>query len=141
MKSLTLFIESKIQEVYQEKQRLEKELNSLGKTDSDIIKGGEINSKLFWLGKMSGKLKDDMEEYRALTEQINIIAVNPKSGGIDKYFQDLEKWENSFYCNECGSDKVTDFSYSRTVSNGEVHACKNCKTETVVSEKPNEDKY
>jgi hypothetical protein len=63
------------------------------------------------------------------------------TGGIDKYFEDLEKWENSFYCNECGCDKITDFAYDRTVSNGEVWHCKHCKTETIVDNKPNEDRY
>lgn len=55
------------------------------------------------------------------------------------YFEDLEKWENSFYCNECGCDDVTGFIYDRTVANGEVWHCKRCKIETIVSDKPNED--
>lgn len=59
----------------------------------------------------------------------------------NSYFEDLEKWENEFYCNECGCDKVTGFYYDRTVANGEVWICKNCKTEDLVSEKPNEDNY
>ena len=61
--------------------------------------------------------------------------------GIDEYFDDLEKWEESFYCNECGYDKITDFAYDRTVANGEVWYCKHCKTETVAGNKPNEDRY
>jgi len=68
-----------------------------------------------------------------VTDAKNIIGKN--------YFDDLEKWENSFYCNECGCDKITDFAYDRTVSNGEVWHCKHCKTETNVSDKPNEDNY
>lgn len=63
------------------------------------------------------------------------------TGGIDKYFDDLEKWENGFYCNECGCDKMTDFVYDRTVANGEVWHCKNCKTDTIAGNKPNEDRY
>lgn len=63
------------------------------------------------------------------------------SGGINKYFEDLDKWENSFYCNECGCDKITDFAYDRTVANGQVWHCKRCKTETVVGDKPDEDNY
>jgi len=60
---------------------------------------------------------------------------------MENYLEDLDNWENSFYCNECGCDKFTDFKYDRTVSNGEVWSCKNCNTETVVEEKPNEDNY
>ena len=33
------------------------------------------------------------------------------------------------------------FNYIRTVANGEVYWCKICKTENLVSEKPNEDNY
>jgi len=33
------------------------------------------------------------------------------------------------------------FNYIRTVANGEVYWCKRCKTENLVSEKPNEDNY
>jgi hypothetical protein len=57
------------------------------------------------------------------------------------YFEDLEKCENGFYCNECGCDKNTDFIYDRSVANGEVWHCKRCKTETIVDDKPNEDNY
>jgi len=64
------------------------------------------------------------------------------TGGIDKYLDDLDKWEKSFYCNECGNDNHTvDFSYSRTVANGDVYICRNCRTESVFGHKPNEDNY
>jgi hypothetical protein len=62
-------------------------------------------------------------------------------GGLDKYFEDLEKWEHSFYCNECGCDEISDFAYDRTMSSGEVWHCKRCKTETITGNKPNEDDY
>jgi hypothetical protein len=77
------------------------------------------------------------------SEQLNKPAVSSSAdtGGIYKYFDDLEKWENSFYCNECGCDEITDFAYDRTVANGEVWHCKHCKTETVAGNKPNEDRY
>ncbi len=64
-----------------------------------------------------------------------------KTGGFDKYSEDLEKWENSFCCNECGCDKITDFYYDRTVANGEVWHCKHCKTEILVGHEPKEDNY
>jgi hypothetical protein len=63
------------------------------------------------------------------------------TGGIDKYFDDLEKWESRFYCNECGCDDIKDFAYDRTVANGEVWHCKHCKTEAILGNKPNEDNY
>lgn len=64
------------------------------------------------------------------------------TGGLTQYFKDVEKWENSFYCNECGTDNhTTDFHYSRSVANGDVYKCNNCKNEIVVDHKPNEDNY
>jgi len=66
---------------------------------------------------------------------------NVDTGGIDKYFDDLEKYENRFYCNECGCNDISDFAFERNVSNGQVWHCKSCKTELVTGHKPNEDKY
>jgi hypothetical protein len=40
-----------------------------------------------------------------------------ETGGINKYFEDLEKWENSFYCTECGNDDKKEFIYERGVAN------------------------
>jgi len=57
------------------------------------------------------------------------------------YFKDTEKWEESFYCYECGSDSERDFVYERSVANGEIWHCKNCKKETRVDHKPNQDDY
>lgn len=62
-------------------------------------------------------------------------------GGLDKYFEDLEKYENSLYCSECGEDDNKLFYYRRTTSNAEVWWCDNCNREEVVSKKPNEDRY
>jgi DNA-directed RNA polymerase subunit RPC12/RpoP len=72
-----------------------------------------------------------------------MIKVNkyPEQKSINRYFDDLEEWENSFSCNECGCDNITDFTYDRTVANGEVWICKYCKTERLVKNKPNEDRY
>ena len=53
----------------------------------------------------------------------------------------IHEYENSFNCNECGEDKKEGFTYDRTVSNGEIWNCKNCKTELVTPEEPNEDKF
>jgi len=57
------------------------------------------------------------------------------------YFADLDKWENSFYCNECGNSEHHNFAYNFTTSNSEVWHCKICKTDTQVSFKPKEDNY
>ena len=56
------------------------------------------------------------------------------------YDKDLDKWENSFYCNECGRDEMKDFKYDRSVANGEVWHC-TCGHEVMVDHKPNEDNY
>lgn len=75
-------------------------------------------------------------------EDDNIEDKKSNTGGINQYFKDLEKWENSFYCNECGTDNhTTDFHYSRCVANGDVYKCNNCKNEIIVAHKPNEDDY
>jgi len=60
---------------------------------------------------------------------------------LNKYFDDLEEYENSLYCSECGGDKKDGFHYSRTCSSGEVYYCQLCKTEKQVSNRPNEDNY
>lgn len=76
MKSLTTVLESTLSEIYKEKHSLEKKYNSLGETAPELIEKGEIKSKLFWLCKMSEKVKDDMDEYRVLTEHINLIKIS-----------------------------------------------------------------
>lgn len=60
---------------------------------------------------------------------------------MEKYIKDLNDWEHSFYCNECGNDNKKDFTYHRTVANGEVWDCKFCKTERLIQDQPNEDNY
>jgi predicted SprT family Zn-dependent metalloprotease len=62
-------------------------------------------------------------------------------GNLDKYFEDLQNYEDELYCSNCGNDSKKTFNYIRTVANGEVYWCKRCKTENLVSEKPNEDNY
>jgi hypothetical protein len=39
---------------------------------------------------------------------------------MNEYFDDLDKWRNSFECNCCGELNQDNFAYERTVSNGEV---------------------
>ena len=80
----------------------------------------------------------ELEGSDAITPNANKLS--PKVVEKD-FFDDLEKWENSFYCNECGCDKITDFHYSRTVANGEVWCCRHCKSETVAGDKPKEENY
>ena len=58
------------------------------------------------------------------------------------YNEDLKEWENSFNCGYCGIEGThKDFTYQRTVANGEVWECRNCNKETLVAEKQNEDDY
>jgi len=80
----------------------------------------------------------ELKNSDAITPYVNKIFPKPDE---KDFFEDLAKWENSFYCNECGCDKITDFYYSRTVSNGEVWCCRHCKTETVAGDKPKEENY
>jgi hypothetical protein len=61
--------------------------------------------------------------------------------GLDKFFDDLEKYEEQLYCSECGEDDKKTFHYSRTTSNADVWWCQNCKREEVVSKRPNEYNY
>ena len=60
---------------------------------------------------------------------------------MEEYFEDIEEWENSFECNNCYEHEQENFVYDRTVSNGEVWHCKNCKTGILVNKEPNEDDY
>ena len=80
------------------------------------------------------------DEYKELLEDLKHQSKAVFSG-MDKYFDDLDKYENDFNCNECGFEGVSEFAFERKVSNGEVWHCKNCKAEKVVGHKPNEDNY
>lgn len=62
-------------------------------------------------------------------------------GGLDKYFEDLQNYEDELYCSRCGNESKKTFTYSRTVANGEVFFCRRCKEENLVGNKPNEDDY
>lgn len=61
--------------------------------------------------------------------------------GLDKFFSDLERYENDLYCDECGEEDKTNFVYQRTCASGEVWHCKTCNQEHVKGVKPNEDNY
>lgn len=63
------------------------------------------------------------------------------TGGINQYLKDLENWENSLYCNECGNCNRNNFSYGRSVANRQVIFCKDCETDFIKGRKPNEDNY
>lgn len=61
---------------------------------------------------------------------------------MKEYFKDLEDWEYSLVCSECGNDEVgKTFTYMRTTSNNEVWWCEKCKREEATLKKPNEDNY
>lgn len=61
--------------------------------------------------------------------------------GMDKFFSDLESYQQDLYCDECGEDAKDMFVYQRTCASGEVWLCKTCNTERVKGVKPNEDNY
>jgi hypothetical protein len=44
-------------------------------------------------------------------------------GNLDKYFEDLQNYEDELYCSNCGNDAKKTFNYIRTVANG-VYWCK-----------------
>ena len=65
--------------IAKEKRVLEKRLEKMPYIefeDKEItIKRQEINSKLFWLGSLSGKIKNDIIGYTELAERINSIKI------------------------------------------------------------------
>lgn len=74
------------------------------------------------------KIDNLLEEMESLAE----LNSQPKpkfpkggvSGGLDKYFSDLEDYEFSLCCDECGNEKL---QFSRNTSNNSVHWCDKCK--------------
>ena len=61
---------------------------------------------------------------------------------LGKYEKDLQQYEDSLYCTDCGNDKVDKtFIYSRTVANGEIWDCRECGKENMSNQKPNPDNY
>lgn len=55
--------------------------------------------------------------------------------------RDHKNWVKSFYCDECGEHKMENFVYICTYANGESWRCKNCETEIMVDQEPNQDNY
>lgn len=64
-----------------------------------------------------------------------------ESSKVKDLFEDFGKYQLEFDCNECGNNGEDNFSYDRTVANGEVWYCKECNKELLITEKPNEDDY
>lgn len=73
-------------------------------------------------------------------DEVNSNEISPKPEP-NKFWVDMERWQNSFQCKECGADEQSDFIYDRTVANGEVWKCKHCSTEALVGNQPNEHNY
>lgn len=67
-----------------------------------------------------------------------VLQAVPLFGGLDKYFSDLEDYEFSLCCDECGNEKL---QFSRNTSNNSVHWCDKCKREQTTCKRPNEDDY
>jgi hypothetical protein len=64
----------------------------------------------------------------------NNIPIEPK----ESFETLLDNWQNSFSCSECDNQDFNNFTYQRTVANGEVWRCEHCKTESVVGNQPKE---
>jgi len=58
---------------------------------------------------------------------------------MNDFFEELEKWEKEFHCNECGELNQKEFGFDRTVSNGEIWICNNCDNKILVSHQPIEN--
>ncbi len=91
-------------------------------------------------------IQQTVEEYFSFKMENNkklkpILTNNINKVGLDKYFEDLEDYHDSLYCTHCGNEDRKTFTYSRSVSNGEVFFCGNCNKENCVKNKPNEDNY
>ena len=63
--------------IIKEKLRLERKLKKIpfseNETAETTVLRQEINSKLFWLGSLSGEIKRHIEIYTELAEKINAI--------------------------------------------------------------------
>lgn len=80
MEKIIKNLEAALKEVSKERERLEKKLDKIryecGDNEAkDTILRREINAKLFLLGSISGKLKNNIEEYRDLLENYNLIEI------------------------------------------------------------------
>ncbi len=78
MENLTKNLEKSLLIIQSEKERLEKKLSKIPNLCGDgeaerAIQQNEINSKLFWLGSLSGRIKNDVEDYKDLIDKINLI--------------------------------------------------------------------
>lgn len=103
-----------------------------------------VNGKINEVSKLQARniLINEIDNILNLlyTQEIQYID-NIKKGGIDQYFKDLKKWENSFYCNECDLDNINNFAYERTCANSDIFICKGCNNTILPGIKPNEDNY
>ena len=78
MDDLIKNLEKSLLKVQSEKERLVKKLSEISnkfenEESKEAISEHEINSKLFWLGSLSGRIKNDIIDYVDLIEKINLI--------------------------------------------------------------------
>jgi formamidopyrimidine-DNA glycosylase len=60
---------------------------------------------------------------------------------MDEFIDDLEKYENSFVCGECGTKGMEEFIHEHTFDDRELWYCKKCKTKKLVGHEPDENDY
>lgn len=74
---LIINLEKELNIIFKEKKVLENKLKKIPyvefEEDDITIKRQEINSKLFWLGSLSGKIKNDILSYTEIASKINAI--------------------------------------------------------------------
>lgn len=58
-----------------------------------------------------------------------------------KFSEIHQEWEDSFHCNNCGSDSIKDFRYEATYANGEEWKCLNCNELIMVDVEPTIDDF
>lgn len=56
-----------------------------------------------------------------------------------RFLKEMQDYEDSKFCKDCGDNSKITFVYQRTVANGEVWFCKKCKTENLTNLEPKED--
>lgn len=113
------------------------------KNDIALLKKGFIDEIWLYGDRISNGMRAEINV--CLEFGIKVVCKTAGTAEIPAYTRDfdkdMEQYEESLYCNECGNDDENTFNYNRTVANGEVWNCKICNKENLTPEKPNADLY